>query len=240
MLHLERKGKGRPPSISLRENSRLFTPNFIKALSVALGIHLAGILIFQIHPFFIRNSPSPFPPVQVNIEMLLPNSAIFAELQGERAPQTAIPEPHWATPDLPPLTAAVLNRLPAYPKTNPFPEDSFTALAEWRCAPGFPQAKAAIESSAALVISGPLAERMVATPKDPKLLIDRSLFVNQAALYAVKVDDPTGKIIWHDCKTPKLKKKLRLHAEEILDEIQFVPLSSGFLVEGVVEIRGGT
>ena len=104
MLQLEKKSRNRPVSVSLRMGGKLFTPTFVRGLTLAIGLHLSGFALFQVAPFRIGNVETIFPPAQVNIDMgSTLDGAVVALPDGGGATTKAMGEPRPSTPGLPPF-----------------------------------------------------------------------------------------------------------------------------------------
>lgn len=224
MLRLTIKG------ISFRDKSRLFTSNFLKALGIACFIHLAGLVIFQIHPYLIRNAAPLFPPVQLKVEQLLSTSEIYAELKEKDHFHLTINEPEWRIPSFPNLIEPLIAKERAYPKLYTLPEDTFFPLIDWVSEPVWPEEVVSPKPALEIAISGPLGERSYDFQTEPLTTPG-----NYRIVYSVKVDNKTGQIFWSDCHTSDFKKKIKAHADKILDQMTFES-TSGFETEGLIEI----
>ncbi|NGX41812.1 MAG: hypothetical protein K940chlam7_00086 [Chlamydiae bacterium] len=245
MLKLEKKSDNRPVNVKMRMNSRICTPTFLRALAIAVGIHLMGYLIFHVKPFNVGSFETIFPPVQVNIDMQqMLNGGVLANLEGEGQSTAAILEPKSSVPTIPLLSTPEMKRELAYPrektvKRNPFQhmEENLDYLTLENLSPPQPKKGRRIKVSAFGNLSN---KEIVAEGWEGKKLFRRHAFEERntqyLATYDVKVEDRTGKIFWHQQHEPLEKKKLNVLAEKVLENLLFDRDPNGFISEGQIEI----
>lgn len=244
MLKLEKKSHHCPVNVSLRDSGRLLTPNFLRALALAIGVHLLWLVIFQVKPFRIRYAETVFPPTQVNVDFAQgQDGTALAQLEGESLTSQPFLEPELSSPELPQMQQATLKRDLAYPKSTLFPDDPFSLIEErinTYDLLSFSSSSSSIGKSPIIVkVSGELATRKLLNKEwnIQELLTRYSDGKKQiVAAYHVKVEEKTGKIFWHVLSEPLEKKKLGEIGETVLDQIQFQPNPQGFISSGTVEI----
>src|ERR1700722_2610736 len=105
MLKLERQSQWGPIHVSVRHRDRMLTPAFLFALCLAAGLHLIGIVLFQIKPYFVRDAARIFPPVEVTIDFSKGSEGtVEAQLIGNRRKVTT-----FDLPFTPPILPTVPN-----------------------------------------------------------------------------------------------------------------------------------
>ncbi len=240
MLRIEKKSRTKSVYVSIREKGKMFTPSFIRALVIAVSLHASGFLFFNIQPYRILQTQTQFPPVQVNIEMAVPDSSIYAELKRENKQQIALNEPSWAEPLIPLQSLSSKGRFLALPKTDYFPDYPFVKSREKVFFPDWialSPPSPVIRSTPAINITGPLSDRLILSNLFQKAVDLPSRKIRAvSARYLVKVDDQTGKIFWFHLEGAEMKEKTARKFESILTDLQFEPLSSSFLSHGEIEI----
>lgn len=238
MLKLE-KSSSKPVYISIRENTRLLTPTFLQALAVAFSLHVFAVILFHVQPFRINQANTQFPPVQVNIEIALPESAIFAELKDANSHQIAVPEPDWPKPSIPYLSLNSPNHLEIFTSGEIMPMDPFhldfheQLIGSWIKMDPAPIAQRKVPL---LEIRGPLASRPVVAGTLPELSTPKKNGKSIRLVYSVKVDDESGHVFWYFPKTHPLDKKVEDDAVAILEALKFEPVSEGFVTQGEIEL----
>ena len=241
MLRLEKTTASGPAHVTAREHARLLTPTFLQALALAFCLHLFGFLLFHVQPFRINQTNTLFPPVQVNIEIALPDSAIFADLEMENLRQAIVPEPAWPEPLIPRLSLNSPDHNDVFAIERPFPKTPITIdsqeelISEWvSLEPTVPS----IPKTPRVNLYGPLAGRTLLPGTLPPPAFPSRKETTERLVYAVKVDDHTGKVFW---SVPDVGGKLNEQAETILNNLRFEPLAGGFVTEGQIEfvISGG-
>lgn len=238
MLKVE-KSSSKPVYLSIRENTRMLTPTFLQALSVAFALHAFAFILFHVQPFRINQTNTQFPPVQVNIEIALPESAIFAELEEKKTHQVAIPEPEWPQPLIPYLSLQSPNQLEVFSIHEEIAKDPFRLdfhdqlISSWiKMDPGTPSQR----KVPFLDIRGPLANRSVVAGTIPEAALPSKRSKTVRLLYTVKVDDETGRIFWFQTESDTISIKVEEKVAEILETIKFEPIASGFVTQGEIEL----
>ncbi|MFQ5728922.1 MAG: hypothetical protein ACE5GN_00990 [Waddliaceae bacterium] len=241
MLRLEKKSKNRPVSVCLRVGGRLFTPTFLRALALAIGLHLSGFVIFQVSPFKIGHLETTFPPIQVNIDIGAPlDGTVLARLEGEGTTSVAMAEPKPSTPSIPLVPELTMQRDLAYPKeqaTHKYPFQQMEAGLSYinllDLSPPSPKSADRID----IQVYGDLAHKeILKTGWDDKDVLANYTKGSCLATYDVKVEDRTGKVFWYEQQQGPDKKKRNALAENILNRLQFAKDPSGCISLGRVEI----
>lgn len=239
MLKIEKQSSSKPINLSIRENTRLFTPTFLQALTVTLFLHVSAIILFHVQPFRINQTNTQFPPVQVNIEIALPDSAIFAELEEPKSHHIAIPEPSWPKPSIPYMTLNSPDHFEIFSNESIFPMDSFT-LDFHDQLEGFwvnlDPAPLAQKKAPQIYILGPLANRPIVAGTLPEPLKQSKKSQVKHLLYTVNIDDESGKIFSYQSQYNPNDRKMEERAAQILETIQFEPITMGFVSKGEIEI----
>lgn len=239
MLKLEKVSKSMEISISLRDEERFFNRPFLKALALALLIHLAAAMLFQIRPFTILGSQMLFPPAQVDTDIsYTSDGGVFANLDHEEVVSFPIGEPKETFPKFPPVPddmewmLSSLSLFPIASTQNPF---KFLE-SRWLEPDVISWAKQKIGGNPIQVFpSKQLAERMVINegiePFDPRQ--------TYSILFDVQVDDRTGTVCWYEIKKIEgsIDRELNLEAENILRRMRFNSLEHSFITSGEIEIR---
>lgn len=238
MLRIE-KSSSKPVYLSIRENTRMLTPTFLQALSVAFALHAFALILFHVQPFRINQTNTQFPPVQVNIEIAQPESAIFAELEEKKTHQTAIPEPEGPQPLIPYLSLKSPNQMEVFTAYEEMPTDPFRLdfhdqlIGSWIRMDDFPPSQRMVPF---INIRGPLADRPIVAGTIPKAALPPKRTQTIRLLYTVKVDDETGRIFWFHPEAETLSARAEETVAEILETIKFEPAASGFVTQGEIEL----
>lgn len=238
MLHLEKPSPTDSAYVTLREHTRMFTPTFLRALSLACCFHLTGFVLFHVQPFRIAQTSTQFPPVQVNIEMTPPNSAIYANVEVESSCRRTLPEPVLPKPFIPRLSLNSPSRAEVLPSEKPFPmtpiifEEPDALIDEWIAFDPAPSSKI---KAPQIRLLGALSNRLPILNTLPVSTFPLKKSSLKRLTYSVKIDDRTGTIFWYSAQS---ENGFTDEAEAILKSIRFEPLANGFVTEGQIELLG--
>lgn len=236
MLKLEKPAASDHAYVTLRENTRMFTPTFVRALGWAFCFHLGGLILFHVQPFRIAQTNTQYPPVQVKIEMALPDSAIYADLEVKDVRRAMLPEPAVPIPLIPRLSLQSPSLAEVFPAEKSFPstliamEDPGELVSGWITLDPIPVLN---EKTPQVRFLGPLANRSPILETLPNLVPPKKKSISQRGVYSVKIDDRTGVIFWYSNFSGD---HLAQAAEEILQSLRFEPLEGGFVTEGQIEL----
>lgn len=244
MLKLERVSHDNQISVTVRDRQQLFTRSFLIALSSALAIHLAVVILFHISPIKIRwNYPPPFPIIVEADLTFSKDSTILANANIDPKLQTSYIEPKPSLPALPTFPAFLavhdieyINEKKRF--INPFLEIEKEIYQPSMVIP-IPKIP---RKTITLQISGPLAKRTVVNNN----LNDRSLPSIPASLqldkqlstsYSVNVEEDTGRIFWYEQTQKTGCPVLDSFALSILRDLQFLIKPTNFVTSGEIEIH---
>lgn len=228
MLKLEKTPKTDNITVTLRKREQFFDPCLLKALCIALFIHVGALLSFHITPFFFSSS-FIFPPVQVHSDH---------KSQSISAISSASPV---EDDELPPPPIRMIPALEIYsqhssltPKTSLDPE-VFKPLEErfwpmWQSSLNFPLE----EKQFQMAISGELAEYPL-IDIDP--LLEKMVPISSTAMYVtyrVQMNEKTGQLFWVEKIQSSGKKSIDLLTEKILNNLRFSTPEPQELVSGTI------
>lgn len=206
MLRVE-KSKNCQINVCFRKRESCFNPLFLKALGLALAIHLSGFIFFRIHPFK-SDSNFIFPPIQVVSQPKLESSLVAIE--------------HPSTEN---LSFPIAMFTPA-PFMMPNPPDFSAPALETSSLENVPSISIPIEKTyypIQIHVSGHLANRKLVegTPD----LSPRRTFQSESQqyhlTYRVQVDPETGVVFWIDKLLSSNLKAVDKQVERILHQLRF-------------------
>jgi hypothetical protein len=219
--------------VRLYKRERIFSPLFLKALAIALALHLVGLFCFQIKAFKISNQ-TPHAPVSVAADAASGNLALLESLNPRMRyrlePRSSLPQ----LPEPPPLN--LLGKIEYSNEQHLQLSSPFAELEEALTRPAprlFPKTSTpAIEISTAGALAG------------LKFLEDGSAVVQQLAItvqsvakYAIQVEGKTGQVIWQEKLQSTSEAALDKLAEQILATMRFQKEEGSFITKGDIEIR---
>lgn len=221
MLKLEKTSSSSGITLRLRERERFFDSQLIKALAIALFLHVSAFTIFQAIPFKI-SSTFLFPPVHVHSESALQgtiSAIVTASIQEDEdflvPPLHLIPPIEWSPPTIEsPLTPVAALNLQAF---QPLEEHLWPIWQQ-------PLPLDLDEPLIQLTVSGDLAKRtLIAT--DPLLSQRRRLALPpEEALYVeyqVQMDEKTGELFWYERTQTSGQAKIDEITESIVRNLKF-------------------
>lgn len=219
MLRLEKGSK--KLDITLRQRERIFTRPLLQALGIALGLHLAALILFPIALTRFSGSQQVHPPVSV--AAILPSfSGVSTEIAEEEIPSRYLSAPKSRMPPLPVASSLPLD-MPELRASQDMPLDFLNDFLDHQ--PHFSE-------PLTVRISGPLAlrQRVFTAPK-PLNTTHMGRVVFQ-----VQLENRSGKIFWLERKEAHANEKVNQLAEKLIQELLFEPNQEAFVTEGEVEI----
>ncbi len=233
MLKLEKLSNALGLTLRLRERENFFNPQLLKALAIALFLHLGGLLLFHVSPFQFSSS-FVFPPIQVQSDHAL-SHAISTKITLNAPEQEEFPFPplrllppaiDWIhmplESSLEPSLALNLNTL-QYREENVWPI--------WHSPLSIPLEEPLIQ----LTIAGDLAEYPLQS-SDPKLnqmhrLSEDSPLYHEV-IFQVQLDGRKGEIFWYERVHSSGNKKMDRLAEQMLLSLRFASPKTKEFVSG--------
>lgn len=238
MLKLEKGSRDSQICVTVRDKDRIFTNTFLKALSIALGIHFGLLAIFQIAPFKLRLSEKIFPPVLVEADSSNTlEGSVLANIEAPRLKNLylELPPPLPTLQSFPTFIAAshVEFRKEESPIANPFSD-----IEKEMVTPDFKRKESRELPSISLVISGNLGNKKL--EKDPlknRVLPAIAQVEQTRAIFSVLVENRTGSIFWYEPKQLTGVNSLDRFAESIVKDLSFIPETKTPVVAGEVELH---
>lgn len=224
MLKLEKISNSLGLALRLRERDSFLNPQLLKALSIALFLHIGGLLLFHISPFQFSSS-FIFPPIQVqsdhSSQQAISAHAILDMQEEEEFPfpplRLLLPTIDWINAPLEsalePSLALNLNTLQHSEEKN---------WPKWE----FPLSIPLEEPLIQLTIAGDLAEYPLES-YDPKLdqthrLSEHSPLYHEVT-FQVQLDERRGELFWYERLQSSGIKKIDQLAEQMLLSLRFDP-----------------
>lgn len=240
MLKLEKVAKSLEVSISLRAQKPFFSLHLIIAFAIALGFHLAAILLFTIRHSDGTQHLSIFPAVYVE-SIVSSNNHVSIDLNSEDINFRYMHEPPELKPIYPILAGFTVNELPRTINRQES-EMPFIKVEQWLTAPSMPLLQRDKKKAKVLDIQifGGLESYSLFNEgwgKNELALLAKLPFNECKASYEIRLDLQSGSIFWYqpifDCKS----KKFCHLAEQILNRLIFnVPEPSKAIASGLIEI----
>lgn len=249
MLKLERVSHDNQISVGLRDKKQLFTRSLVTALSIAVGLHLLLLVLFNVSPIKIRWGNSSFLPVMVEADVSSPNdSLVLASINHNLQPRTNLLEPKPSLPAFPASPTFLPSRQMEFISEKVHTANPFSQIEKAIYQPTFPPSRQqSVSKPIQLVISGPLATKTILkNPVDQVVLPALTSSVKQNArdkmdhlrvIYSVQVDEQTGRIFWTEQKQKTDIPQLDLLAESILKNLQFVSTPASVATSGEIELH---
>lgn len=242
MLRLEKIAKTLEISITLRERETVFSKTFLKALFIAIALHLMAGLMFHVR--FIKISPSQtlFPPSFVEADLSLAlDSGVTALVEEEEIQPKHFVEPKGSKPKIPRIPMNTVEQILELPSPKVSNHNLFAGLESDIHYVTFPLLSKISKSAphVKIYISGGL---------DPESLIQEGwegLDLNPIStlsssyyrtLASVRLDCKEGTLYWFEFKTERTNKDLDNLSEEILKNINFKPQDHIAAAMGEIEI----
>lgn len=259
MLKLEKIGKTRELNVLLRSRPTLLTVPFLLALSYAIGIHVAALLLFQISPFKIGYQTTLFLPVSVAIDLPVRSGVYAGPLDFEA--ELSIPSHLIAPqPELPGLPIALeTGLLWNMEEIKPDSTSSRHAFLSIENSLIFNEGEELFKNAVgytplSIFVSGELAELSIPLKlNEEQLAAISSLHAWKTAKtdgavseirttyrfrFNVKVDQNKGEICWWEPLEVHENESKNLYdrALEILKSLRFVPEPELVVLSGEIEI----
>ncbi len=240
MLKLEKFAKNLELTLTWRPPLAHAKGGFLYALLLALAFHLLAGLLFQIGPFKVLSYPLPLNSIVVESDLShgqRDNTANQEEILAQiniKVIKDVIKEPPGQLMTLPTTTwighkqqkeQNRINKWLDLEEQTPYPLDFFAQLQ-----------KVPSTSTLAISITGELADRFLNQQEVQETKIDDLLNANFQALYAIQVEDRTGKVFWYEKKQVEFNPHANKLAEKLLKSLSFQIKEQGFISKGEVEI----
>lgn len=222
MLKLEKSSRLSGITVRLREREGFFEPRLLKALALALFLHVGGLALFQVTPFSFTSSYI-FPPVKVQSDHLSHSISAVASSNPEWVDEELAP-PSFSL--VPPLEIAYLPPESTLLPAVAFDPHAFRPLEEhlWP-AWDSPLTLELEEPRIRLSISGELAKHSLAAT-DPLLNQMQSIHKTSTPVYAaysVQMDETTGELFWVERVQSSGIREIDQLTEKILFNLRFTP-----------------
>lgn len=233
MLKLERSSQSSSLTVRLREREMFFEPRVLKALSIAVFLHCAALLLFQVAPFSFTSSHI-FSPVKVQSNHQEQSISLVASTFSQEGEDELAPP---SISLIPPLEASSLLQESTLSPTLALKPNAFEKLEEqiwpiWDLPLTFDLEEPRIR----LAVSGDLAEHsLIAT--HPLLNQMQSIHVSASPAYVsyqVQMDEATGEIFWFERLQSSGIKEVDQLTETILSQLRFASKNSFEWVTGNV------
>lgn len=233
MLKLEKTAKSSTLTLRLRDRDLFFNRQLLKALGIALLLHLSGLLLFHVSPFSLSSNVI-FPPVEVHSDQPIAGAS------------SLITTHHWDEDTLPPPPLQLIphmNWVASTPTSLLMPEvalniDVLQNLEErhwpvWQTSLTTELEEPLIRMST----SGDLANYAVVTA-DPSLDIKvplKSVSGSYASVaYEVLLDERRGELFWYERIQSNGNEKVDELTEKILLNMRYAVRRSGETVGGIL------
>jgi len=242
MLKLQRTSREGIISVIFRDKELLFTRPFVVAFAIALGIHLGLFLIFQVTPFKIGLSDTIFPPTRVEVDTPSKES-VLAHVIPTIPKIRGLPSAPVSGPVLLEHPKFLHVRPVGYNKVSSIGANAFMHIKNEIYQPGFNPLVRLVKKPLEIVISGPLAERVLISDgiKVKSLnwlsLKNNSYGHGQRVVYSVMVEGATGKVFWYEPKQLTQEPSIDKFAETVLKDMQFAADVNAISMSGEVEMH---
>ncbi len=230
MLKLEKKSNLLGMTIRMREQERFFEARLLKALAIALFLHISALLFFHVTPFYLP-STFTFPPIQVQSDQPSQGSAAlvssYAEEEELFPPLSLIPILDWISfsqqSTLNPSLSLDLHALQSLEERLwPKWQESLSLKLE--------------EPRIQLTISGDLAELPLVT-SDPLLNQMQTISLQPSPAYVTyhaQLDEKTGELFWYERTQSSAEPAIDYLTEKILLNLRFDSPASKEIVKGTL------
>lgn len=233
MLKLEKTSKTSGPTLRFRDRDRFFEPQLLKAMGIALMLHIGGLILFHVSPFTI-SSTFVFPPIEVQSDQPIEGATTLLTFH-EKDEEDIPPPPLRLVPSMD------WTGLPTESKLMPEIALNINALDSleervwpiWQPSPSVDLKGPLIK----LTISGNLAEQKVIR-SDP--MLDKMVSLNVKSLshvyvtYHVQLDERKGELFWHERIQSSGVEDVDRLTEKILLNLKFTTPTPREPVEGTL------
>lgn len=233
MLKLEKTSNFSGLTIRMREQERFFEPRVLKALAIAIILHMGTLLLFDVTPFYL-SSTFTFSPIQVQSEP--PPQGVSALVSSYMEEDELS---HLPLPIIPALDWIFFSQESILTPSLAFDIYALQSL-EDRLWPKWeePLSIKLEEPGIQLVISGDLAQIPLLTI-DPLLNQMQPISFHEASAYAtatyqVLLDEKTGELFWYERTESSTIPTIDQLTESILLNLRFVSAEMKAPVEGAL------
>lgn len=241
MLKLEKKSRDREVHIHMRAKQCVWSPTLKQAFGIALGMHFFAFVLFHVSPFRLSYE-SILPPTSVEAEIAEMNDEsdqlIVSQIDGDENKTHFTLNLSSTVPDIPSLPKVTfLQDDESVQSKDPLVAQNLFALVESDIKEHYFSSSVPSEELIPVVInvSGKIAEKPA-----PQFSVLPRISSNsvQRLIYAVQVENRTGKIFYFSLKEAAVPAQTQMIAESIIREINFEPepTSNDFITSGEVEI----
>lgn len=223
--------------IRIRDKDQIFNPPLLKALGLALGIHLLALLLFHVSPFKIGFFENARPPAQVEADLThdLQNldHAILADPENEGRLARAIFERQELIPGLPALEIPRLGKVEFGSEKvgsgNPFYQIEKTVFQ--------PELGPRWVSGLAPPVAVFLSKNLILEEMPEILRPEIGGPLEERVIYQVQVNSQTGKVFWFEIVEKTTRPELNLYAQKLLLDLHFHAEPQTFITSGEVEVH---
>lgn len=233
MLRLEKTSHTSHIVIRMRERERFFEPPLLKALAIALILHIGALILFHVTPFSFTTAFT-FPPVHVQFDSLVKEKGVSTFISPRIEEEEIAPPPISLIPLLDWISFSQESILA--PSITFDPQD-LKSLEE-RVWPKWeePLSLNLEEPRIQLTISGDLAE-LPLIASDPLLNQMQPISSHNSPVYVtyqVQLDEKTGELFWYERVVSSKEPAVDQLTEKILLNLRFAPPQHQEIVTGTV------
>jgi len=236
MLKLEKTSNAAGLALRMRERERFFEPRVVKALAIALGLHIGGLTLFHAAPFDFSSSYL-FPPIQVQMDSFGPGVSVSLSPLSEEElflppPIASIPTMEWIRFPMESSLSIALNM-----DIKAFDE------IESRIWPKWPEplqmAMAMQEPRIKMEISGDLARHpLISTEPAPQEMLPLAqVAAEEYVAYLVQLDPQTGELFWYERTASSVVSSVNLLTDKILLNLRFSSMEESSIIKGELHFR---
>lgn len=220
-------------TLEFRKKEIFFNQIFVKALSLAFGLHFAAFLIFHIGPFKLVNNGF-LPPSFVETDVFEGQAEVATNIQGKRKISRIPFAPTISTPKLPSIPHLKgMQHLENIEDLSSLDNPFFKVERDLRnnlffSKDDIKQDKPALE----LFLSGKIANKKIEDLNKLTPPFNETFH----AIYNVNIENKTGRIFFVDSENTILSHTNNKIIVEFLKELRFEKEYSGFVTSGQIEI----
>lgn len=223
-----KKSKNNEINVILKGKTRFINRTFLIAFSVAFGLHLLAVILFNISPFF-HGPEKIFSPIEVQTDLGFKEVGSVAIAKNEEKNHKHSFKPPVSTLEMPSFSSFNKEMEMKLLRNNEFPANAFLNVEEeWDFL--LPH-KAMSIPPIAIHVSGNLSQCT---------LIEKSIsnvknLEDFRIVYDVQVELKSGRVFWHQIKLFDGSEEMRKIADEMLKALAFEACLKGFVETGEIE-----
>lgn len=250
MLKLQKNSRDNEITISLLDRERFLNRSLLQALSIAIGLHLLAMFVFNIRLFHFGQEEGLLPPTFVESRLEQPSdkeSVISTHIEEEKVPLKWILEPASSVPVIPSLPGGALKREFQIAKKESTQKNPFLAFEQEVQHQGLNHTPmATLYTPLHIHLSGGLAQNTLISdgtegitwlqtlPNEP---LPPSSLEKFSLLYAIQIESKNGKIFWVEPKfSSAVPDYLNQIAERILKQMVFKEEKRLVIQSGEIEL----